>query len=161
MNALGLGLEIAGGALVGFPIKVKLVKPDKDPQDDDAEVESIDEKIEFDDPSKNPKDAISDNVIKVYVQWHYPLVIPFINKIIFALANPTLHAAAHFLDTHNVIETGFIAAGEAKQVMPIWVMGLSFEKGALGAIPAIVKYRVPLRATYVMRMQWDRGPESE
>lgn len=162
MNALGLGLEVSG-ALSSFggiaPIQVKFVDPAKDPQADDAEI-SIGSTIEFDDKSKSPKDGISSNVIKVYVQWYYPLVIPFINKIIFSLANPTAYALAYAASTGQVVNSLLIAGGQAPQVMPIWVMGISFEKGAAAAIPAILKYRIPLRATYVMRMQWDRKPES-
>lgn len=162
ISALGLGLEVSG-ALSSFggiaPIQVKFVDPAKDPQADDAAV-SIDDKIEFDDKSKSPKDAISSNVIKVYVQWQYPLVIPFINKIIFSLANPTAYAIAYAAATGQIFNSALIAAGQAPQIMPVWVMGISFEKGFAGAIPAILKYRIPLRATYVMRMQWDRKPES-
>ena len=160
-NALGIGLEVSG-ALSSFgglaPIQVKFVDPTKDPQADDAEI-TVDSVIKFDDWSKNPKDSVSPNVIKVYVQWFYPLVIPFINKIIFSLQNPTAYAVAYGIATGQAFNAGRIAAGQASQIMPVWVMGLSFEKGAAAAIPAIVKYRIPLRATYVMRMQWDRKPE--
>jgi len=168
------GLGVAGellGCVPGTPdvlkvLKVKFVKPKSDPQANDAEVTSIADKIEFDDAAKSPKDDVSDNVIKVYVEWRYPLVIPFINKILFSLANPGLYAGVYAFESNfsNPVLAGQIATLGAKEVL-VWTIGLSFEKlrlqtGLSDFAWSLLTYRVPVRATYVMRMQWDRGPAS-
>ncbi len=169
-QGLGVAGEILGCVTPGLPdfvkmIKVKFVKPTSDPQADDAVITSIDDKIEFDDLSKNPKDNISDNVIKVYVEWKYPLVIPFINKILFSLVNPLPYAFFYAAESGaDPILAAKIATLGAKEVL-VWTIGLPFENlrrqsGLSDFAWSLLTYRVPVRATYVMRMQWDRGPAS-
>jgi hypothetical protein len=170
-QGLGVGAELLGCAAPGLPdalkmIKVQFVQPKSDPQADGATITSIDDKIEFDDPGKSPQDDVSDNVIKVYVEWKYPLVIPFINKILFSLLNPKLYAGLYLATESGAdpLLAAKIAAFGAQEAL-VWTIGLPFERlrqksGLSDFAWSLLIYRVPVRATYVMRMQWDRGPAS-
>jgi Flp pilus assembly pilin Flp len=117
--------------------------------------------IEFDDPGRS-----NDNVIKVMVTWHYPLVVPFINRIITAVGRPNLYrlalAATGSQNTLNPARIQPWATGFALHSLSDGnVLGLPLPASMAGVVQSVTQYalfRVPIRETYVMRMQWDRRP---
>ena len=169
LGTVGLGTIKGGGkgiiaALVEFlplpgPFRffdVKFVDPiAPDPLAGSAEIQNV-QKIEFDDTTKtNLADRNKTNIIKVVVTWQYPLVIPLADQIIYALT----HTADLFLgyaQTGNAGALAEIALGQYKR-RPVWEVGWVLRSGAFTQ-SSLIGFRVPLRQSYVMRMQWDRGP---
>lgn len=168
LNSVGLGalkgharglvsvaVEFFGFGIDGQFFKVKFVKPSGDPSASGAEITSIPQKIEFDDTSKtNLADPNQNNVIKVVVEWNYPLVIPFADQIIYAYTHTTdllLGAVQTNASTTIDVVTG------AYLRRPVWEVGWLFRSNAF-TFSSLFGFRVPLRQSYVMRMQWDRGP---
>ena len=111
-----------------------------------------------------------DNLIKVVVSWNYPLVIPFANRIFFAATNPLAYATAWIVQhpeyaQQNPLTTLRLLSGDVNAV-PVWGQGLEFEilinrtvgTGTAGEFARRLLYRVPIKASYIMRMQWDRKP---
>jgi len=169
LGNVGLGTIKGGGsgapaALVEFlplpgPFRifdVKFVDPiARDPLASSAEIQNV-QKIEFDDTSKtNLADRNQTNVIKVVVTWQYPLVIPLADQIIYALTH-TADLIAGYAQTGNAGAIAEIALGQYKR-RPVWEVGWVFRSGAITQAGS-TGFRVPLRQSYVMRMQWDRGP---
>ena len=163
-SLLGVGMEF-------FAIEVKFFRVDK--IDDADEMKSSDiaamapggQRIEFDDRSK-----ADDNLITVVVSWNYPLVIPFANRIFFAATNPLAYATAWIVQhpeyaQQNPLTTLRLLSGDVNAV-PVWGQGLEFEilinrtvgTGTAGEFARRLLYRVPIKASYIMRMQWDRKP---
>ena len=158
----GFGARAAGILAEYLLIDVKFVKAT---EDGDAKEGKVSGRIEFDDPKKG-----DDNLVKVVVSWDYPLVIPFVNSIFFAAANPN-RTAILWLASHpeyaaaNPITTLEVMSGDPS-VIPVWGLGIDYENtiirlagtGALGDIMRRLLYRVPIKASYIMRMHWDRMP---
>lgn len=155
-SSLGvLGNRAVDVALDFLFLDVKFVKPD----DEGTELATPEERLEFDDRSK-----LDDNVVKVLVEWKYPLVVPFINRIIFGIANPEAYALAWVaanpgLAASNPFFVAKLATGNAD--LPVWAIGSSLDSPTASAflndLIQSALLRVPMRGTYVMRMQWDRG----
>jgi hypothetical protein len=162
----------------GLFLSVKFVKAD---QDDSAnalsssDIQAMDpthDHVEFDDRTQG-----DNNLIKVIVSWNYPLVIPFANRIFFAATNLGLGGGATsygiiWLAAHpnyaasNPLLTARILSGDPGAV-PVWGLGLEYEtminrltgsNELAGRIARRALYRVPVKASYIMRMQWDRKP---
>jgi Flp pilus assembly pilin Flp len=158
--------SLPGGALAALEfllgcVDVKFVDPRaQDPST--ADEVAIEETIEFDDRSKT--DA---NLIKVVVTWQYPLVMPFVNRIFIAAMRPAGYAVALFAQSEDPVES---ALDLALDRIPVWAYGTSIEglvnNRSLGFASCLLPndlvptQRIPVRATYVMRMQWDRKSES-
>jgi hypothetical protein len=130
------------------------------------------------------RSAPDNNLIKVIVSWNYPLVIPFANRIFFAATNfglgsttdilgvpvptsyPLVWIASHpeFAQA-NPILTFRLLTGDSGAI-PVWGLGLEYETfinrtfgtGFTGRLARRLLYRVPVKASYIMRMQWDRKP---
>lgn len=167
------GGRIAGILMEYLAINVKFVKIDKSGADSADELTPNDiramdparQRVEFDDRAQG-----DNNLIKVVVSWNYPLVIPFANRIFFAATNKSLYAltwiAAHpqYAQAHP-LTTFRVISGDPTAV-PVWGQGLEFEtfinrtagSGFFGDLARRLLYRVPVKASYVMRMQWDRMP---
>lgn len=158
--------------------------------------------VEFDDPTKTS----DENLIKVLVTWRYPLVIPFVNRIITAFSRPKLYAAALGAEgsSATVADMQKTLPDDMRQMIPVWATGFAFTQTGLGTFGAgglaggiagffsgitvvnappspsegigevkftqpsgdnsirqtlgeFLLFRVPIRATYLMRMQWDRN----
>jgi hypothetical protein len=118
--------------------------------------------VEFDDPAN--ADA---NVVKVLVTWQYPLVIPFVNRIFTAMARPRLYGLAlfragsgNFLQQNDIQPWAYGFTLDTLSTLDIPGIG-SIPSNLAGVVQSLVQYvvyRVPIRETYVMRMQWDRRP---
>jgi TadE-like protein len=82
-----------------------------------------------------------DGLVRVVVKWDFPLVIPFADRIVCA-ATRSCSQPMGYVDTN----------------VPAWAAGTSLYAKAAGAGgPGLGNpFRIPLYATYVMRMQWDR-----
>lgn len=173
-DALGVfGSRVAGILLEFLAINVKLVKIDRSGADSGDEITPNDiramdparQRVEFDDRAQ-----ADNNLVKVVVSWNYPLVIPFANRIFFAATNRNLYAlawiAAHpdYAQAHPL--TTFRVLSGDDNAVPVWGQGLEFETfinrtagtGFFGQLARRALYRVPVKASYVMRMQWDRQP---
>jgi hypothetical protein len=150
----GAGFDLTDGPFQYF--SVKFVKPTGDPGATDAKIESIPQTIEFDDTSKTDlADPNGNNLVKVVVEWHYPLIIPFADQIIYALTHGRDVLAGQLQqDPALAIDT---FAGLTKR--PVWEVGWVFRSSAF-TFANFFGFRVPIRASYLMRMQWDRGPDS-
>ena len=153
-------------------INVKFVRVDQDAEatamapSDIAAMDTNHDHVEFDDRTQ-----ADNNLIKVVVTWNYPLVIPFANRIFFAAANPQAYAFAWIIAhpdyaAANPLTTAKVLAGDPTAI-PVWGQGLEFETGinqitggdeTLGEFLRRQLYRVPVKASYIMRMQWDRKP---
>ncbi len=166
------GVARAAGVLMDyFLINVTFVRPEQggDAKDmKESELRAMDPargRVEFDDRAQ-----ANNNLIKVVVSWDYPLVIPFVNAIFFAAANPNATAIL-WLASHpqyaaaNPITTLEVMSGDPS-VTPVWGLGIDYENtiirtagsGALADLARRRLYRVPVKASYIMRMQWDRMP---
>jgi len=77
---------------------------------------------EFDDRA-----AAKETVVRVVVSWQYPLVIPFVDRVIFVASG----------------------RGSTAGNKPAWAVGTHLYQTQSGP------FRIPLFASYVMRMQWD------
>ncbi len=99
----------------------------------------------FIDPMNLPEDAISDmqfddreksddNLIKVVTKWNFPLMIPFVDRVLYVASGQAFS------------EQGVIKAAET----PAWAVGTGLYAGRSEP------FRIPLYGTSVMRMQWDR-----
>jgi TadE-like protein len=163
-SSLGLGaLKGYGSGVIAAAVEylvpsffnVKFVKPSGDPSASDAEITSIPQQIEFDDTSKtNLADPNQNNLIKVVVEWNYPLVIPLADQIIYANTHTSdLLLGAIQTSPSTALE---VALGQY-QKRPVWEVGWLFRGNAF-TLSSIFGFRVMLRQSYVMRMQWDRGP---
>jgi hypothetical protein len=157
----GKGLIAAAVEFLPLPapfrfFDVKFVDPiARDPLASNAEIKNV-QNIEFDDTSKTDlSDRNRTNVIKVVVEWQYPLVIPFADQIIYALTH-TADLIAGYAQTGNAGAIAEIALGQYKR-RPVWEVGWVLRSGAFTQ-SSLIGFRVPLRQSYVMRMQWDRGP---
>ena len=193
-------------------LDVQFVDPKADLDDDKAIKKAIikkwPKKIAFDDP----KEDSEDNLIKVLVTWRYPLVIPFVNRIITATARPKLYKIALNLEGSSATVADMQKKlPDMNKMIPVWATGFAFSQvgfatfglsGLAGTIAPIFSgikviptqyetapgdvatpdegrgetvfiqksgdnsirqslgefliFRVPIRATFVMRMQWDR-----
>jgi hypothetical protein len=164
----------------GLFLSVKIVRADQDDSANamsDADIRAMDSThghVEFDDRTQ-----ADNNLIKVIVSWNYPLVIPFANRIFFAASNLGLGSpltsyalfwiAAHpdYAASHPLL-TARILSGDPGAV-PVWGLGLEYEtminrltggNELAGRVARRALYRVPVKASYIMRMQWDRRPSS-
>ncbi len=79
---------------------------------------------QFDDRTK-----ARENLVRVVVRWDFPLLIPFVDRVIF------------------------VASGQGSTAgnKPAWAVGTHLYQGRTEP------FRIPLFASYVMRMQWDVG----
>jgi len=212
-------------------IEIRFVNPTADLTDEAAinaaTINSWDE-ITFDDPTKNSEE----NLVKVLVTWRYPLVIPFVNRIITAVARPKLYQAALTASGSTATLADLEVSKDpndprSRNFVPLWATGYAFTQvtpgmmgvaglggGIAGAFSGItivnpppaagsqvdagntvagaggdpnapvqaedqyagevvftkpsdnnsirqtlgefLVFRIPIRATYIMRMQWDR-----
>lgn len=144
------GFDLTNQAYKFFDVKFV------NPTDPDQEIDSIPARIEFDDTSKrsltNPNQS---NLIKVVVTWYYPLVIPFADQIIYAYT----HTADVLMGLAQTSPATMIdVALGSYQRRPVWEVGWVFRSSAF-TFSNLFGFRVPLRQSYVMRMQWDRGPD--
>jgi hypothetical protein len=166
-----LGFFVSDPFLFGQPFfKVKFVDPGAaDPSASSAEITSIPATIEFDDTSKNDLNQPgNNNLIKVVVEWQYPLVIPLADQIIYAYTHVNEVATAYALSGQPGIALDVIAPttplddflGRSYRRRPVWEVGWVFRETAAGNVLVFGGFRVPIRTSYVMRMQWDRGPDS-
>jgi len=185
-NLLGLNPSnpSSGGGLLGFGkralgvlaeylffIDVKFVRVDQDgnatemSSADIAAMDTTHGHVEFDD-----RGQADNNLIKVVVSWSYPLVIPFANRLFFASTDKNY--AILWLASHpeyaqqNPLTAARVLSGDPTAI-PIWGMGIEYENliirasggnGDLADIARRALYRVPVKASYIMRMQWDRKP---
>jgi hypothetical protein len=165
---------------------VKANQDDDAPAMSPSDISAMDparNRVEFDDHNQ-PAD---NNLIKVIVSWNYPLVIPFANRIFFAAINlgfggsyPLAYLAAHpSIVQQNPLLAARIVAGDRTVLPPVWGLGLEYEilinkgsgalsellpsvpggvQGFVGDLARRLLYRVPVKASYIMRMQWDRKP---
>jgi TadE-like protein len=156
--------------------KVKFVNPAAaDPGASSAEITSIPQKIEFDDTSKNDlSQPGNNNLIKVVVEWQYPLVIPFADQIIYAYTHPidlmTAYAVSGQAGIAADIAIGNTPLGQSPlgnllglgqyRRRPVWEVGWVFRDSPAASFLVATGFRIPIRTSYVMRMQWDRGPDS-
>ena len=151
---LGRGADLTNGVQPFFD--VKFVSPiARDPLAKTSEIKNFGPGIEFDDTAKtNLADPTQTNVIKVVVTWQYPLVIPLADQIIYAVTH-TADLLAGYAQTSpgTAVE---VAIGQY-QKRPVWEVGWVFRSNAFTA-SNLFGFRVPLRQSYVMRMQWDRAP---
>jgi hypothetical protein len=113
-------------------------------------------RIDFDDPAK-----ASDNRIKVRVRWDYPLVIPYINRILAAIGNPVAYQLYKTAIRNGVPPTPQEILRDLNK--PAWEYGDFLSRSPTGspvadAALSNLLLRWPMTATYVMRMQWDRKP---
>ncbi len=162
----------------GLFLSVKFVKADQDDRASalsSSDIQAMDPThghVEFDDRAQG-----DNNLIKVIVSWNYPLVIPFANRIFFAATNLGLGGgltsygiawlAAHpNYAASNPLLTARILSGDPGAV-PVWGLGLEYEtminkltggNELAGRVARRALYRVPVKASYIMRMQWDRKP---
>jgi hypothetical protein len=149
-NSLG-----SAGALLEIPrITVDFIDP-RSPIDGPA-ITNWPDRIDFDDTTR--ADA---NLVKVRVHWDYPLVIPFINRILAAIGNPGLYLVYKFTAANGREPT----VEELLHLMnrPAWEYAdfLARPTGTFFDNPLfqkLVLLRWPLNTTQVMRMQWDRKP---
>ena len=140
--------------------RVCFVDPrDTSVRDCSNEIEEFPDKVEFDDPAR-----AADNVIKVVVEWDYPLLIPLADQILFAYVNRFLYAEA-LATNGQVTEALELQLGLAENP-PVWEVGWALrEPSPLGPFADAAKpsnltgFRIPVRSSYVMRMSWDRGPD--
>jgi hypothetical protein len=169
-GALGLRAFFIAMEFAAIEVKFVLAEGNADSVEiDGARIAAMDpdhDHIEFDDRSKAEL-----NLLKVVVSWNYPLVVPFANRIMAAAANPLAYAAA-FAIAHpdflarNPLVLFRLLTGD-QDAVPVWGMGLEFETAinrATGGDPVFgeilrrIAYRIPIKETYMMRMQWDRKP---
>jgi hypothetical protein len=142
-------------------------------KDCSKKIEDFPAKVEFDDPAR-----ASDNVIKVVVEWDYPLLIPLADQIIYAYVNTVLYQGALAASGHVAealrIQFGYQTAAITADLLDIrpptkgevWNVGWAFRTpSALGPVADaaapwnLTGFRIPIRSSYVMRMNWDRGPQ--
>jgi hypothetical protein len=154
--------------------KVKFVNPAAaDPGASSAEITSIPQAIEFDDTSKNDlSQPGNNNLIKVVVEWQYPLVIPLADQIIYAYTHPidlmTAYAVSGQAGIAADIAIGNTPLGQSPlgnllglgqyRRRPVWEVGWVFRDSPAASLLVATGFRIPIRTSYVMRMQWDRGP---
>jgi len=154
--------------------KVKFVNPAApDPGASSAEITSIPQAIEFDDTSKNDlSQPGNNNLIKVVVEWQYPLVIPLADQIIYAYTHPidlmTAYAVSGQVGIAADIFIGNTPLGQSPlgnllglgqyRRRPVWEVGWVFRDSPAASLLVATGFRIPVRSSYVMRMQWDRGP---
>lgn len=134
-------------------IDVKFVPATSSDPANDSEI-SLSGPIEFDDRGQS-----ANNVIKVVVTWQYPLVIPIANRIIIAAVRPVVYFAALVEATSNpILAAQVVEFRNDVERTPVWALGTSLDQFlALDNIMRL-SWRVPVRGSYVMRMQWDRKP---
>ena len=155
--------------------RVCFVEPrDPEVKDCSKKIEDFAGKIEFDDPARP-----AENVIKVVVEWDYPLLIPLADQIIYAYVNTVLYQGALAASGHVAealrIQFGYQTAAISADLLGIrpptkgevWNVGWAFRTpSALGPVADaaapwnLTGFRIPVRSSYVMRMNWDRGPNS-
>ncbi len=134
-------------------IDVKFVPATSTDPLNDSEI-SLSGPIEFDDRGQS-----ANNVIKVVVTWQYPLVIPIANRIIIAAVRPVVYLGALVVATSNpFLAAQLVAIRNDVERMPVWALGTSLDQ--VFSMDNILRltWRVPVRGSYVMRMQWDRKP---
>ena len=152
-NSLATGSPAVRGLFeLGAAIRVEFLNRD-DPTNA-AAVGSWPNRIDFDDPNRP-----DDNVIKVRVTWDYPLVIPYINRILTAIARPDLYVADKLLTGQPVNADTFLDLALNRK--PAWGYADFMSRPLTGnpevdAAAAYLLLRWPMRATAVMRTQWDR-----
>lgn len=111
-------------------------------------------RIDFDDPAR-----AADNLVKVRVHWDYPLVIPYINRILAAIGNAAAYQAYKFAVSNGKTPTAQELLRDLNK--PAWEYGDFLSRSPTGnptadAALSNLLLRWPMNATYVMRMQWDR-----
>lgn len=111
-------------------------------------------RIDFDDPAR-----AADNLVKVRVHWDYPLVIPYINRILAAIGNAAAYQAYKFAVSNGKTPTAQELLRDLNK--PAWEYGDFLSRSPTGSPTADAALsnlllRWPMNATYVMRMQWDR-----
>jgi hypothetical protein len=143
-------------------LEVKFVDPADESTVHSGDEEPLDQWLSFDWEDSEAPDDISGNIIKVVVTWQYPLVVPFINRIFASMLRPKLWEKAMGQAMSQPATQGVTAQTrlEIARQKPAWAWGSSLEK--VFNDPANSFYhlldRVPVRATYVMRMQNNRSP---
>lgn len=134
-------------------VDVKFVPATSTDPLNDSEI-SLGGPIEFDNPGQS-----ANNLIKVVVTWQYPLVIPIANRIIIAAVRPVVYLAALVAATSNpILAAQIVGIRNDVEKMPVWALGTSLDQ--VFALDNVMRltWRVPVRSSYVMRMQWDRKP---
>jgi hypothetical protein len=150
LGSLGAALEIPR-------IRVDFIDP-KGPITG-AAIDNWPTRIDFDDTTQ--PDA---NLIKVRVSWDYPLVIPFINRIFAAIANPSLYLVYQFLRLNGRQPTPEELLNMLDPNKPAWEYGNFLARPTGNPLfddplfQKLLLLRWPMNATQVMRMQWDRKP---
>jgi hypothetical protein len=148
----GQDISFTDGVQPNF--NVKFVRPAGDPNPPGAEIKNIPQQIEFDDTSKtNLNDPHGNNLIKVVVEWRYPLVIPLADQIIYAFTHGLDLIIGYAQSSPGTLTE--VALGTYKR-RPVWEVGWVFRSSA-STFTNLFGFRVPLRQSYVMRMQWDRA----
>jgi hypothetical protein len=146
---LGKGLFTDGG--LKDLIDVQFVNPVTN-----QPITSFPQKVQFDDTSKTSLDKPNDsNLVKVVVRWQYPLVIPFADQIIYAYTH-TNDLILAYLQKSPATIVDVVTGTYARR--PVWEVGWVF-RDAVG-LWTIFGLRTPVVGSYVMRMQWDRGPDN-
>jgi len=132
-----------------------LGQPEDDPYGewlsfDDSLVDLIDEDYDY--------ETLSGNVIKVVVTYQYPLVVPIANRIMLALYRPKFYEA---VVQDPIAQESMMQVLDDAQKMPIWALGTSLDSALAEPENTLfhVFDRIPIRATYVMRMQSHRAPD--
>lgn len=126
---------------------------------DGATIDDWPNRIDFDDPNR-----ADDNLVKVRVSWEYPLVIPFINRIFAAIANPTLYLVYQFSALNGREPTPEELLNMLDPNKPAWDYGNFLARPTGNPLfdnplfQKLLLLRWPMNATQVMRMQWDRKP---
>lgn len=118
--------------------------------------------VEFDDPARSSSpggdgDPNDPNLVKVVVTWQYPLVIPIANRILIAAVRPFTYGAALVAAGANPLLAGqTVLFRDNVERMPVWALGASLDR--IFTLDNLFRYtwRIPVRGSYVMRMQWDR-----
>jgi hypothetical protein len=143
----------SAGAVLELP-RIVVEFLDKDAPNDAKGIKKWPHHIDFDDPAK-----ADDNIVKVRVSWEYPLVIPYINRILAAIGKPSAYLAYQFLVRQGKPPTPEELLHLTNR--PAWEYA-DFLAGKTGTpfdnelFQNLLLLRWPMRATAVMRMQWDR-----
>jgi hypothetical protein len=157
--ALHAAYELSGG-----PGAIKVEFLNRNDHIDAKAVTNWPNRIDFDDPTPPRPD---ENIIKVRVSWDYPLAIPYINRIMTAIARPDLYRAYKIINAAGQPLTPDNLLNVAQQLAlnnkPAWdyadFMTRSTGSAAADGLLSYMILRWPMRATAVMRAQWDRKPK--
>jgi hypothetical protein len=157
-NVTGSPALHAGFELSGAPGAIQVEFLNRDDPIDGKAVTNWPNRIDFDDPNRP-----DENVIKVRVSWDYPLAIPYINRIMTAIARPDLYRAYKIINAAGQPLTPDNLLQLALNNKPAWdyadFMTRSTGSAAADGLLSYMILRWPMRATAVMRAQWDRKPK--